>query len=83
MTEEVLHNVERMLTFRPNAGLQVLQLFRHAAEFIVGQRLAFGRHHCDVPGHVFCTILFALFDALIACVAHRRDLSTMHQRVLG
>jgi hypothetical protein len=73
MTEEVLHDVERMLNFRSNACLQVLQLFRHPTEFVVGQRLAFGALHRNVSGHVLFEIFFAFFDALVTSVTHRRD----------
>ena len=81
MTEKVLHHMERMLDFRPNAGLQVLQLFGHAAELVVGQRLAFGAHHRDMPGPAFPKIFFTFFDALVACVIHCRNFIAMQQRV--
>lgn len=38
MTEQVLDDMERMFNFRPHAGLQMLQLFEHAPQFVAGQR---------------------------------------------
>ena len=79
MAEVVLHDVEWMLDFRPDARLQVLQLIRHPTEFVVGQRLALGALHRYMPGYVLPKIFFAFFDALVAGVAHRRDFITMQQ----
>lgn len=39
MTEQVFDDMERVLDFRPNTGLQMLQLFCQAPQFVVGQRL--------------------------------------------
>lgn len=56
MTEQVLDDMKRMLDFRPDAGLQILQLFRQAPQFIVGQSLAFGALHGHVPRHRFANV---------------------------
>ena len=49
MTKQVLDDMKRMLDFRPDAILQMLQLFRQAAQFAFWQRLAFGAFHGHVP----------------------------------
>jgi hypothetical protein len=36
MTKQVLDDMKRMFDFRPDASLQMLQLFRQAPQFIVG-----------------------------------------------
>ncbi len=81
MTEQVFDDMERMLDFRPHAGLQMLQLFRHAAQFVVGQRLAFGAFHGDMPDHRFANIFGALLHALIAGVTERSGLVSMQKRM--
>lgn len=53
MTKPVLDDMGRMLDFRPDAGLQMLELFPQASQFIVGQRLAFGALHGHMPRHRF------------------------------
>jgi hypothetical protein len=69
MTKQVLDDMERMLDFRPDASLQMLELFRQASQFIVGQRLAFGALHGHMPRHRFADIFKLLFHALVAGVA--------------
>lgn len=66
MTEQILDDMKRMLDFRPDAGLQMLELFRQAPQFIVGQRLAFGTFHGHVPRHRFADVLGPLFYPLVA-----------------
>lgn len=72
MTKPVLDDMGRMLDFRPDAGLQMLELFPHASQFIVGQRLAFGALHGHMPRHRFADIFKPLFHALVAGVAVRQ-----------
>ena len=43
MTEQILDDMERMLDFRPDAGLQMLQLFRQASQFLLGSALRLER----------------------------------------
>jgi hypothetical protein len=81
MTEQVLHDMERMLDFRAHAGLDLLEFFLHAAQLVRRQRLAFRALHRDMPSHRLAFILRPLFDALVAGVAKRGDLIAMQQRV--
>ena len=80
MTEQILDDMERMLDFRPDAGLQMLQLFRQASQFIVGQRLAFEALHGHVPCHRLADVFGPFFHALIAGVAERGGLVAVQQR---
>lgn len=81
MTEQVLDDMERMLDFRSNASLQMLQLFRHAPQFVVRQRLALGSLHGHVPRHRFADIFWPLLHALIAGVAQHGLFIAMQQHV--
>ena len=65
MTEQVLDDMEQMLDFRPHAGLEMLQFFKHGPSFVFGQRFAFGTLYRHVPGHRFAEIFHALFNALV------------------
>ena len=81
MTEQVLDDMKRMLHFCPHAGLQMLQLFRQAPQFVIGQRLAFGALHGHVPCHRLADVFGPFFHALIAGVAERGGLVAVQQRV--
>jgi hypothetical protein len=81
MMEEVLHNMKRMINFRPDARLQMLQLFHCATEFVVGQGLPFGSFHRDVPSCSLRQIFFALFNALVTCIAQCGNLVAIQQRM--
>lgn len=81
MADEVRHDGEWMLNFCANARFQMLKLFPHPTEFVVGQRLAFGALLCAVPDHASPQIFFAFFDTLVAGVTHCRDFIAAQQRV--
>jgi len=81
MTEQVLDDMERMLDFRAHAGLQMLQFFCYAVQFVFGRRLAFGALHSDMPSHRSANIFGALLHALIAGVAERSGLVPMQKRM--
>ena len=81
MTEQVLDDMKRMLDFRPHARLQVLQFFRQAPQFVLGQRFAFGALHGHMPRDWFSDIFRPLFHTLIAGVTKRRDFIAVQQRV--
>ena len=67
MTEQVPHDMERMLNFRSHARLELLKLFLNVPQLVLRQDLALGALHRDVPRYRFALIFRALFDALIAC----------------
>jgi hypothetical protein len=73
--------MEWMLDFRAHACFQMLQLFRHSSQFVVGQRLPFEALHGNVPRHGFANIFGALFHALVTGVAERGRLVAVQQRV--
>ena len=81
MTEQVLDDMKRMLDFRTNAGLQMLQLFSQATQFVLGQRLAFGTLHGHMSRHRFANVFGPLFHALVAGVAERDGLATVQQNM--
>ena len=71
--------MERMLDFRAHDGLQTLQFFRHAGQFVFMQRLAFGALNEDMPSHRFAKIFRALFYSLKDGVAERRGRVSMQK----
>jgi hypothetical protein len=80
MTHQVLDEIERMLEFHARWP-KMLQFFRHAAQFIFEQRLAFGALHGNMSGHRFANIFGALLLILIADVAKRSGLVSMQKRM--
>lgn len=76
--EHVFGDMKRMLDFRPYACIQMLQLFHHAPQFIVGQRLAFGALHGHMPRHRFTDVFGPLFHTLVAGVALQRVMGLYH-----
>lgn len=74
MTKQVLDDMERMIDFRPDAGLKMFQLFRQASQFIVGQRHAFGALRGHRPRHRFAHVFGRFFPRPDAGVAERGGL---------
>jgi hypothetical protein len=75
MTWKGCSTFARMLAFRCS------NFFCHAAQFVFGQRLAFGALHGDMPSHRFANILGALLHALVADVAERSGLVSTQNRM--
>jgi hypothetical protein len=73
--------MERMVDFRPHAGLQVFQLFRQATPLSFWQRLAFGLLHGHILRDRFANVFWPLFYTLIAGIAKRGDFIVVQQRV--
>src|ERR1035437_7311543 len=65
MTEQVLHDMKRMLNLGANAGLGMFEPFQQTAQGRCRQRFAFTWPHRHVPRHRALNAFFPLLDALV------------------